>query len=120
MNGHPFSTLTLFIFLSALILGCSDSVPTGRILVRNDSRDSEYNVIRVSGGGAVFSLSPGESRLLPSRTGSFTVSRQYKDYVRRYSVSCPRSLEAGIVVKLIDIHLNRISGGCTTTSASKG
>jgi hypothetical protein len=120
MNGHPFCTLTLFIFLSALILGCSDSVPTGRILVRNDSRDSEYNVIRVSGGGAAFSLSPGESRLLPSRTGSFTVSRQYKDYVRRYSVSCPRSLEAGIVVKLIDIHLNRISGGCTTTSASKG
>lgn len=104
-----------------LVLGCSkDTPPPGRILIKNDSQDSEYNIITVSGGGAFTSLKPGERFVLPGGTKAFSVSRRYKDYTRSYSVTCPPLGKKGIFVKLIDIHVNRIAGGCKTVSASKG
>jgi hypothetical protein len=107
------------VVLATLLAGCfGEDVPDGRILMKNDSRDREYNVIVVSAGGATRSLKPNEKFLLPAGTRSFSVSRQYKEYTRRYSVSCPAFSGAGIVVKTIDIHLNRIQGGCKTTWAS--
>jgi hypothetical protein len=110
----------LFMFLSASTAGCGESVPDGRILVKNDSGDKEYNIVDVSGGGASFSLSPGDTRLLPKGTSSFSMSRAYRDHTKYYSVECPRELSRGIAVKLIDVHVNRIAGGCRTVSASKG
>jgi hypothetical protein len=101
------------------VSGClGDNVPAGRILVRNDSRDREFNTIVVAAGGASRTLKPGEKFLLPPATGNFSVSRQYKEYTRRYTVACPPLGDKGIVVKTIDIHLNRIQGGCKTTWAS--
>ena len=111
---------TLFMLLTASTVGCGDSVPDGRILVKNDSGDKEYNIVDVSGGGASFSLSPGDTRLLPKGTSSFSMSRAYRDHTKYYSVECPRELSRGIAVKLIDVHVNRIAGGCRTVSASKG
>ena len=102
------------------ICGCTDiTPPPGQILVKNDSQDSAYNIISVSGGGRFGSLRPGENIVLPTGTKGFSVQRRYRDYTRSYSVSCPPLGEHGIVVKLIDIHVNRIAGGCKTTSASK-
>jgi hypothetical protein len=101
-------------------MGCmGDAVPPGRILVKNDSRDRQYNVISVSGGGLARSLSPGERVLLPKGTKTFAVRRQYENFVRAYSVECPPLGSKGISVKLIDIHLNRIAGGCQTVRAGK-
>jgi hypothetical protein len=106
--------------LSVTLGGCShDTPPPGRILVKNDSQDREYNVITVSGGGAFTSLKPGERFALPAGTKTFSVSRRYKDYTRAYSVVCPPIGKSGVFVKLIDIHVNRIAGGCKTVSASK-
>jgi len=96
-----------------------EKVPAGRILVKNDSQDREYNVITVSGGGSFTSLKPGERFLLPHGTRNFSVQRRYRDYTRSYSVSCPPLGDKGIMVKLIDIHVNRMPGGCKTTFASK-
>lgn len=107
--------LTILLLLAA----CEESVPKGRIRFKNDSQDREFNVVNVSAGGVVMSLHPGESVLLPARTTSIAVSRQYKDYTRRYQVSCPPNLPKGITMKLIDVHLNRIAGGCRTTFASR-
>lgn len=105
---------------SLMLLGCSgDTAPAGRILVKNDSQDSQYNIITVSGGGAFASLRPGEKTILPAGTKAFSVQRRYKDYTRSYSIACPPLGSSGIVVKLIDIHVNRIAGGCKTTFASK-
>jgi hypothetical protein len=105
---------------TVLIVGCSrEKAPPGRIVVKNDSQDRSYNVITVSGGGLFASLKPGERTTLPAGTRTFSVQRQYKEYVRSYSVSCPELGDKGIFVKLIDIHVNRIAGGCKTTSASK-
>jgi hypothetical protein len=107
------------VVVAATLIACfGENVPPGRILVKNDSRDREYNVIVVSAGGSSRALKPTEKFLLPPGTRSFSVSRQYKEYTRRYSVSCPPLGEQGIVVKTIDIHLNRIQGGCKTTWAS--
>jgi hypothetical protein len=106
--------------LGLALVGCSKDVPpAGRILIKNDSQDREYNVITVSGGGAFSSLKPGERFTLPAGTKTFSVSRRYKDYTRSYSVVCPPIGKKGVFVKLIDIHVNRIAGDCKTVSASK-
>lgn len=102
-------------------LGCSkDTPPPGRILVKNDSQDREYNVISVLGGGAYAVLKPGERFVLPEGTRTFTAQRKYKDYTRRYTAACPPLGTKGITVKMIDMHTNRMPGGCQTVSASKG
>jgi hypothetical protein len=110
--------------LSALLVvylsGCfGEKPPPGRIVVKNDSLDSSYNVINVSGGGMLGSLKPGERMILPAGTRTFSVERRYREYIRSYSVSCPALGDKGVFVKLIDIHVNRIAGGCKTTFASK-
>ena len=109
------------LLLSIITLaGCSsDRPPPGRIMVKNDSQDSEYNVITVSGGGTSASLKPGERVVLPPSTRNFSVQRRYKDFTRAYTVECPAPGKRGTFIKLIDIHVNRSAGGCKTTSASK-
>lgn len=105
--------------IAGVCIGCiGDTAPPGQIKVKNDSRDREYNIISVSGGGASASLRPGQSLVLPKGTRSFSVERRYEKFTRYYSVSCPALKDDGIIVKLIDIHVNRIRGGCKTTGAS--
>jgi hypothetical protein len=123
---RPVLYFTLGLFPSSYLLflasfvGCQgDSPPDGRIMVKNDSQDRSYNTITVSGGGAFGALKPGEELILPVGTKTFSVERRYRDYTRSYSVSCPPLSGRGILVKLIDIHVNRIAGGCKTTHASK-
>jgi len=107
--------------LLLILMGCSESaVPDGRIEFKNDSQDSQYNEMRVSGPGVDVSLKPGEFVLFPKGTENFSVSREYKDYTRSYSVQCPPINGAGIRIKMIDVHVNRIAGGCKTVNASKG
>ncbi|MBX7137446.1 MAG: hypothetical protein K1X83_05630 [Oligoflexia bacterium] len=110
-------------FCSAILIfglaACEESVPPGRIRISNTSEDTSYNVVRVQGGGAYFSLKPGEAKLLPKGTTSILFSRAYKDFTRNYQVQCPSELKKGISIKLIDVHMNRIAGGCKTISASK-
>jgi hypothetical protein len=107
-------------FLSLAFFGCfGERPPPGRIVVKNDSLDSSYNVITVSGGGMLGSLKPGERMVMPAGTRTFSVERRYKEYIRSYSVVCPALGDKGVFVKLIDIHVNRIAGGCKTTYASK-
>lgn len=103
-----------------VLSGCEKAPPNGRIRIRNDIQDSSYNSIAVSGGGASVRLKPGEAILLPRGTTSMFWSRAYKDYTRTYTVQCPHLSEksSGITIKMIDVHLNRIAGGCVTTSAS--
>lgn len=106
--------------LSALLSACSRApVEDGKITVINDSQDSDFNILEVSGNGASFSLNPGEYAIMPSDTTTLYFSRQYKEYTRSYEVRCPHLEGGGIRMKLIDVHVNRISGGCKTVSANK-
>lgn len=101
-------------------MGClGENVPDGRILVKNDSQDREFNVISVLGGGQYSILKPGERVLLPPGTKTFTATRRYEKFTRRYTVACPPIQGDGIVVKMIDMHTNRMPAGCKTVSASK-
>ena len=111
---------TLGAVVSAVLLfGCDPSVPAGVIRVKNDSRDREYNVVQVAGGGKRCTLEPGDSCLLPKGTRSLVLSRRYKEFTRSYSIQCPALTGSGITVKMIDAHLNRLAGGCKTVSASR-
>lgn len=113
--------LRKFTFLSIFFLqACSgDNVPDGQIMVKNDSRDREYNVITVSGGGRSYTLSPREHAILPKGTRTIRLSRRYSDHTREYVVECPGDLGKGISIKMIDVHVNRIAGGCQTISGDK-
>ena len=106
-------------FLLLNLCACEEAVPPGRIRVLNTSEDSSYNIVRVSGGGAFKALRPGDSVLLPKGTTSISFSRAYKDYTREYRVQCPGNLTKGISIKLIDVHMNRIAGGCKTVYGAK-
>jgi len=88
-------------------------------MIKNDSQDREYNVIKISAGGASHQLAPGEFAILPKGVTSISFSREYKEYTRQYKVSCPGKQNKGIMIKLIDVHLNRMPGGCVTIGASK-
>lgn len=121
-NGMLQRKLSIIILCVAGYLGqgCSqESVPDGRILVKNDSQDREFNVISVLGNGKYAILKPGEHVLLPPGTRSLTATRRYATYTRRYSVACPKIEGPGIVIKMIDMHTNRMPAGCKTISASK-
>ena len=109
----------LLIFICSILSCASDKAPPGRIVVKNDTRDREYNVIEVSAPGTSARLKPGEKVTLAKDALNFTVSRAYKDYTRSYSVECPPLKEKGIFIKLIDIHVNRIAGKCVTVQAGK-
>jgi hypothetical protein len=111
--------IRIFSILACIaLLGCEPSVPDGRIRVKNDSQDATYNVVKVVAGGSSYTLKPGESTLLKKGTTSLSFSRAYRDYERRYHVTCPAKLEKGISIKLIDVHLNRIAGGCVMDYAN--
>ena len=104
--------------LLGTLLGClAEDVPAGRILVKNDSQDKNYNVLSVYGGGARHSLQPGDSVILPQGTRSITFSRRYADHTKNYIVECPTGVARGISIKLIDVHVNRIAGGCKTVDS---
>lgn len=109
------------LLLPQLLLSCDvfDPVPEGRIRIKNDSQDREYNLLNVYAGGVSFTLKPGEAKLIPAQTSSISFRREYKEYTRSYEVQCPPINGSGITIKLLDVHLNRISGGCKTVSADK-
>jgi hypothetical protein len=109
----------LFAVLFGAAMGCEEPVPDGRIRVKNDSLDSSYNIVKVVGGGVSRELAPHESVLLAKGATSFMMSRRYKDHTKWYQVQCPRNLAKGITIKMIDVHLNRIAGGCETTAGGK-
>lgn len=105
--------------VASLSSGCESSVPEGRIRIKNDSQDREFNVVEVSGDGFSQALSPGQSMLAPPGTTTIEFARAYDNYTRRYRVECNRQITRGITVKLIDVHLNRIAGGCVTTWSNR-
>ena len=109
----------LISFICLALSACDKPVPAGRIRVSNTSLDQQYNVVQVYGGGTTYTLKPGDSGLLPKGTSNITFSRRYKDYVRNYQVQCPAKLQNGITLKLIDVHLNNMEGGCKTLNADK-
>lgn len=107
--------------------GCAEKIPGGEVTIRNDIQDKEYNVLVVdqvasSNGGASFqkSLKPGEGIVLPFKgITSIRFSRRYKDYTNTYLVSCPQHFDRKITMKLIDVHLNKLSGGCVLSKKGR-
>jgi len=116
---NSFLQVNLAVLILCSFTACEKSVPAGRIRVLNTSLDETYNVVQVSGGGSSYNLKPGDSQLMPKGTSMIYFNRRYKDYTRSYTVKCPSPTTSGISIKLLDVHLNRIAGGCKTISASK-
>lgn len=120
------SLLVGLLALGIASVACSDSdaVP-GRITIKNDIQDRDYNRIVVDGvtrnGGSTgfrATLGPGEKATIPfPGVTSIRLSRRYKDFTRYYVVHCPPKQPSGLVLKMIAAHVNRIGGGCETVEA---
>jgi hypothetical protein len=121
--------ILLLCFLVVSTTSCLDfDRPDKGILIKNDIRDRNYNVIRIdqiatkSGAkGLSFRLSPGSKKLIPyERITGLRFSRRYATHTQYYDVECPGGLTRGVVMKLIDVHLGRVAGGCKTVRVYKG
>jgi hypothetical protein len=106
--------------LLCLYIGaCTEKLPDGEIIIRNDIEDKEYNDIVIdqvvtTAGNVGFRKKLSPRNLIPLRFKDITslrVSRTYQNYTRRYTVSCPAK-KSQTLMKLIDIHLNRLPSGC--------
>lgn len=104
-----------------LLLACSDPViKGGSITIKNDIMDKSFNSFIIDGvitnAGAVpfrATLKPGDSVSLPQKhIRALRFTRQYSDHAKVYEVTCPNNFNKKIQVKLIDVHSNRIRGGC--------
>lgn len=105
----------LVVFLALTSCDSEPDFPGVGITIKNDIRDASYNVIQIQSSGAVTtsgSLKPGQRMNVPgSGALKFTFSRKYSDHTKVYKVECPaRSKRSRL--KLIDVHLNRMAGGC--------
>ncbi len=113
---------TFLIFLFFFSSSCNGKdVPGGEITIKNDIMDKEYNSfiidkVILGTGASSFStkIKPGEEVVLPRKNvESFRVTRKYEDHSNIYEVTCPKGFKKQVTMKLIDIHLNKIDGGCT-------
>ncbi|MFN8391507.1 MAG: hypothetical protein U0136_14560 [Bdellovibrionota bacterium] len=100
---------------------CSEpDVPGGSITIRNDILDKEYNsfvVDDILAGGALTGqrivLRPGEEVTLEQKgISSLRFTRRYSDHSNIYVVDCPKGFHKAVTMKLIDVHSNRLGGGC--------
>lgn len=117
--------LLLAAVLLAGVAGCSEPVvPGGEITVKNDIQDREYNVVEFTTTegrpGINKRLRPGEKVTLPSGVTGLSFSRRYRDMSREYRVSCPSPFNKRVTIKLIDVHTNRLPGGCQLTRRGEG
>lgn len=109
----------MFLLLSA----CHDQVKGGEITVRNDIMDEEYNSfivdqIKTSTGMSSHSkmLKPGQEFKIPAkRITGMRFTRRYKDHSNVYIISCPPDADRRVMIKLLDVHTNKIAGGCVLT-----
>lgn len=114
----------IFLLILALLLACwgcrGKHVEGGRITVRNDVLDKEFNSFQIdnllTNKGQVSyraELKPGEEVVLPFKniTG-LRFKRRYSDHFKVYEVTCPANFNQAVTMKLIDVHTNRLQAGC--------
>lgn len=118
-----------FLLLVAVCLAaCGDpEVPGGEITIQNHILDKHYNsfvidrVITKRGMTAFRkTLKPNEQIVLPYKgISSMRFTRKYEDHSRVYVVHCPSDFNKKVMMKLIDVHTNRLRGGCKLTKRGK-
>ena len=118
----------VFLSFFPLFSGCkAPEVPGGQITISNRILDKEYNTftvdeIRLENGATSYQirLKPEEDVIIPYKNvRSMRFTRQYKDYAMVYQIECPSGFNSKITIKLIDVHTNKIAGGCKLVKRGK-
>ena len=117
----PVTRLLNSLLLVCCLSGCDvlSSVPAGRIQIKNNFWGKKNSSFTVSGGGMTRRLNAHEEILMPTGTTSMSFSYQGQDGPYQYKVQCPPRISKGITLKLIDVHSNRLPGGCETVWSSR-
>ncbi len=111
----------LFCLLAFVLSSCKGKfVEGGQITIRNDIMDKEFNSFQVdrivSNNGLVpykKELKPGDEVVLPIQgIRELRFKRRYADHFKVYEVSCPSDFNEVVQMKLIDVHTNKLQGGC--------
>ncbi len=110
-----------FFLIFLILISCSgEKIVGGKIVIRNDILDKTYNTFIVDQiiskqGSVPYSrvFKPEEELALPVKNLlKMRFRRKYDDHTKVYLVSCPQDMDQAITIKLIDVHLNRMAGGC--------
>jgi hypothetical protein len=109
-----------FLAIVGLVACNGDRSSKGNLVIRNDILDKKFNsfvidkVVTTRGRKSFRrTIDPTEEIALPYKSVvSFRLTREYEDIDRIYHVKCPANIERRTVIKLIDVHTNRIRGGC--------
>lgn len=122
ITNCKFKIVNITIFLAIFVLtSCTEKhVEGGEITVRNDILDKDYNSFVVdqvvTTKGAVSyakELKPNNQVVLPFKhISQLRFYRRYEDHTKVYLVSCPSDFSTAITMKLIDVHTNKLGGGC--------
>lgn len=121
MSVCPGKKLGVFALVIGFICACNRGAhQDAEIVLRNDIEDKEFNeivvdhVVSQSGlSSKQYRLRPGEETpLLLRGITALRFSRRYRDFTRVYDVNCADERSKRVVLKLIDVHLNRLPGGC--------
>jgi proline iminopeptidase len=116
--------VSILLLLSiVLLIFCSCSEPKvagGELTIRNDILDKSYNSFVVDQlvtkrGPTSFTkvFRPGDEVTLPYKgIRSMRFTRPYEDHDKIYLISCPEDFNTRTLIKLIDVHTNRMGGGC--------
>jgi len=120
-------TVIQILLIILLLEGCKSEHRNSELTLRNDIQDEDFNQIVIDQIQTParrhperYTLAPGQELSLPhSKVIKFRVSRAYKDHSKLYEVTCPPKKPPGSIIKLIDIHLNRMSAGCILTKAGQ-
>ena len=115
------ATTIVLVVMSIFSAACEEGGYRPRVItIRNDIQDERYNSFIVDqvvtmNGQILFrqNLQPGDEVALKQKgVRSMRLTRQYEDYARVYIVHCPLKLKEDVKIKLIDVHTNKLSGGC--------
>jgi hypothetical protein len=118
----------IFVIITLFLSACSEpEVPGGEITVINGILDKEYNSyvidqLMLERGATSYSVvvKPNQRVVIPYKNiRSMRFTRDYKDYSMIYIVECPPGFNKKIIVQLIDVHTNKVGGGCKLVKRGK-
>lgn len=122
MSARTHNTLGLLLIalLVLLLSACDSSVPPGRIRVKNDLWGEVDSTLIVRAAGSSYTLTHGQFVILPKGTTSIVISYTHsKKGTHEYGIQCPANIERGVTIKLIDVYMNKIAGGCEKVSSEQ-
>ena len=118
MNKIPI-LIIIFFLVSGLTLNSAQAI---ELTIVNDIKKYEQNrILKIENAISVeapktkinFKINPGEEKAITKgNVRSFVISRAFSRHKIKYDILCPKDIKGKHQVNLVQIHNNKIPGGC--------